>query len=73
MLRSRLADSVGGAAYGGNVLNLESRHLVLLTVLGVVLTLTGLAFLLVSMWIAGGVTLALGTAMGTAGYRSLTT
>ncbi len=51
---------------------IDSQTAVLLTVIGFVVVLTGLAFLLVSAWIPGVVIIALGLAAGSIGYRTLT-
>jgi len=54
------------------VLKLDSRVAVLFTLIGVVIALTGLAFLLVSAWIPGVAMVALGLAGSSVGYRSVT-
>lgn len=53
------------------MLKLDSQIAVLLTLIGVVVALTGLAFLLVAAWTPGAVMLGLGLAAGSVGYRSL--
>jgi len=52
------------------VLTLDSRLAVLLTLIGAVVALTGLALLLVNAWIPGAAMLALGLAGGGVGYRN---
>jgi len=51
--------------------NLDSTSAVLLTLLGTVITLTGLALLLVSAFVPGMVIVALGLAGGSIGYRAI--
>jgi uncharacterized RDD family membrane protein YckC len=52
------------------MLKIDSRTAVLLTIIGFVIVLTGLAFLLVSAWAQGIVMTALGLAVSRLGYRS---
>ncbi|MCD9198721.1 hypothetical protein [Aeromicrobium wangtongii] len=53
------------------MLKIDSRTAVLVTLVGFAVTLTGLAFLLVSAWIQGVVITLLGLAVITFGYRSV--
>jgi len=55
------------------VLKLDSRLAVLVTLIGLVVALTGLAFLLVNAWIPGVAMFALGLAASSVGYRSSAT
>jgi hypothetical protein len=55
------------------MLKLDSQIAVLMTLLGVAVTLTGLAFLLVAAWTPGAVMIGLGLAAGSVGYRSIET
>ncbi|MCL8251953.1 MULTISPECIES: hypothetical protein [Aeromicrobium] len=50
---------------------IDSQTAVLLTLIGFVVALTGLAFLLVSAWVPGVVIIALGLAAGSIGYRAV--
>jgi hypothetical protein len=56
---------------GRSVPSLDARTAVLLTVIGFVVSLTGIAFLLVSAWVPGSVVIALGLAAGSVGYRAM--
>ena len=70
--RPRWAGRLERPAYRGVVPTIDSQTAVLLTLIGFVVALTGLAFLLVSAWIPGVVIIALGLAAGSVGYRALT-
>lgn len=50
--------------------SLDSHHAVLLVLIGVSVALIGLVFLLVNAFVAGGLLLALGSALGGVGYVS---
>lgn len=61
----------GRPSYRGGVLKLDPRIAVLLTVIGVAVALTGLAFLLVGAFVPGIVIVALGLASGSVGYNAV--
>jgi hypothetical protein len=56
------------ATYRRGVPKIDSQVAVLLAVIGVAVALTGIAFLLVGVWVPGAVIIALGLACGTVGY-----
>lgn len=71
MTDARRAGRLGRSAYRGGVPKIDSQTAVLLTLIGFVVALTGLAFLLVSAWVPGVVIIALGLAAGSIGYRAV--
>ena len=63
--------SLERATYRGRVPKIDSQTAVLLAVIGVAVALTGIAFLLVGVWVPGTVIIALGLASGSVGYRAV--